>query len=113
MLRRGASPLGISVVQKRTQLAEHTVESAIFGVGRVAEETRSARDIAETVIAKVKSVHGEVESRVTLLPAQAEMSTAHVVDAFSKRVSELAAQSEVQALHIIGTVAQWLETDIH
>ena len=60
----------------------------------------------------MKSMHGEVQSRVALLVAQAEASTAHVVDVLSKRVSEVAAQSEVQASHIVGTVAQRLEKDI-
>ena len=45
-------------------------------IGRVAEETHCARGIAEAAIAKAKSIHGEVESRVVLLVVQAEASTA-------------------------------------
>ena len=38
-LRRSLSPLGISVVQRHAQLAEQVAESAMSGVGRVADET--------------------------------------------------------------------------
>ena len=112
VLRRAAPLLGVSVVQWRTQLVERIVESAMSGISHIVEETHCARDIAEAAIAEAKSVHGEVESRVALLAAQAEASTAHVVDALSKCVNEVVAQSEVQASHIIGTVSQRLEKDI-
>ena len=51
------------------------VESAMSGVGYVAEETRHVRNVAEAAIAEAKSVHGEIESRVALL---VEIGRAHV-----------------------------------
>ena len=66
------------------------------GVGCVAEETRCARGIAEVAIAKAKSVHNEIESKVSLLAAQAAASTTHITDALSKRVGKLAAEMEAK-----------------
>ena len=95
-------------MQRHAQLAERTAKSAMSGISHIAEETRCVQDIAEAAIAEAKFVHSEVDSRVAMLVAQAEATTANAVDAFSKRVSEVAVQSEVQALHIVGTVAQQL-----
>ena len=81
-------------------------------VGRIAEETRCARGIAEAAIAEAKSMHGEVESKLALLAAQAEASTAHIADALSKHVSKVAADTEAKASHAIGTIAQQLEKEI-
>ena len=66
------------------------------GVGRIAEETRRGRGIAEAAIAEAKSVHSEVESRVASLAAQGEASIAHIADALSKRVSKVAAETEAK-----------------
>ena len=46
-LRRSLSPLGLSVAQCRAQLAEQVAESAMSGVGCVADETQGAREVAE------------------------------------------------------------------
>ena len=75
-------------------------------VGRVAEETRHAHGIAEAAIAEAKSVHSEIESKVSSLVAQAAASIAHITDALSKCVGELAAETEAKALHTVGTIAQ-------
>ena len=75
------------------------------GVGIVTEETRQARGIIEAAIAKAKSVHDEVESRVASLVAQAEASSVHIADALSKRVGEVAVESEAKTSHSVGTVA--------
>ena len=81
------------------------------GVGRIAEETRQARGIVEVAIAEAKSVHGEVESRVASLVAQAEASTAHIADALSKCVSEGTVQNQAKMLRAVGAVAQQLEKE--
>ena len=88
---------------------EQTAESAMSGVGCVVEETRHVRDVAKTAIPKAKSVHGEIESRVALLTAQAEASTAQITGVLSERVQEVAAHSEVQASCIVDAVSQQLE----
>ena len=75
------------------------------GISHVTKEPRYARGIAEAVIAKAKSVHSEVESRVALLAVQAKASTAHIADALSKRVSKVTAQTEVKTSRAVGTIA--------
>ena len=70
------------------------------------EETHCVRGIAEAALAEVKSVHGEVESRVASLAAQAEASTAHIANALSKCVSEVAADREAKASCAVGTIVQ-------
>ena len=83
------SLLGVSVAQHRAQLAERTAESALSGVGQVAEEIRHALRVAEAAISEARSVHGEIESKVSSLEVQAATSTAHITDALSKCVGEV------------------------
>ena len=78
----------------------------ISAIGRVVEETHRAHGIAEAAIAEAKSVHGEVESRVASLVAQAKASTAHIIDALSKRMGEVAAETEAKTSRAVGTIAQ-------
>ena len=110
--QRALSPLGVSVAQRRAQLAERITESAMSRVGRVTEETRCARGIVEAAIAEAKSVHGEVESRVASLAAQAEASTVQVVGALCKHVKEMVPHSEAETSCVIGFVAQQLEKEV-
>ena len=63
-------------------------------VGRVADETRRAREVAEAAIAEARSVPGEVQSKVASLTARANTSTAHAVEVFSGCVQEVAEQSQ-------------------
>ena len=98
----------------------HTVPSKICGtnsrkhnvrVGRVAEETHRVCNVAKVAIAKAKSVHGAVESRVASLMAQAEASTVHIVGVLSECVQEVAAHLEEQASPVADVVSQQLEKD--
>ena len=103
--RRTASPLGVSVAQHCAQLAERPAESALSGIGQVAEEIRHACSVAEAAISEARSLHGEIESKVSSLEAQAATSTAHITDALSKCVGEVMAETEGKTSHIVGTVA--------
>ena len=76
------------------------------------EEIRHARSIVEAAISEARSVHGEIESKVSSLAAQAAMSTAHITDALSKCVGEVVAETEAKTSHVVGTVAQQLEKEI-
>ena len=67
------------------------------------------RGVAEATIAEARSVHGEVESRVILLAAQADASNTHIVGVLSQRVEEVAEHSDAQALCVAGEVSQQLE----
>ena len=87
-------------------------ELATYGIRRIVEQTRHARGVAEAAISEAMPVHGQVESKVASVTAQAEASTAHVVDALSKYVTEVAAHSAEQTLHVVGIVSQQLEKEI-
>ena len=80
--------------------------------GHVVEETSRVRGVAEAAIAKAKSVHDVVESKVALLVAHAEASTTHVLGVLSKRVEEIAAHSEAQTSRVAEVVTQQLEREI-
>ena len=95
--RRIASPIGVSVVQRRAQMAEQIAESAFSGVGQVADETRRARKVAEAAIAEARSVHGTVESRVAALSARADESTTHTVEVLMEQMRQTAAETEAKA----------------
>ena len=79
------------------------------GVSCGTEETYCVRDVTQAAIAEVKSVHGEVESKVASHVAQAEASTAHIVGVLSERVKEVVAHLEVQASHVVDVITQQLE----
>ena len=91
------------------QLAERVAESAMSGVGKVADEAGCVCGVAEATIAEARFVHGEVESRVALLAAQADASTAHIVDVLSQCVQEVAEHSDAQVSQVAGEVSQQLE----
>ena len=110
--RRIASPIGVSVVQRCTQMAEQIAESAFSGVGQVADETHHVRKVAEAAIAEARSVHGVVESRVAALSARADESTAHAMEVLSEQVQRTVVETEARALRTVGTVVQQLEKDI-
>ena len=93
-LQRTPSPLGVLVAQHQAQLAKHVAESAMSGVGQIADETRRVRGVAEAAIAEARSVHAEVESRVASLAAQADASTPHIIGVLSQCVQEVAEHSD-------------------
>ena len=95
--RRIASPIGVSVAQRRVQMAEQIAESAFSGVGQVADETRCAHEVAEAAIAEARSVHGTVENRVAELSARADESTTHAVEVLTEQVRQTAAETEAKA----------------
>ena len=111
-LRRSLSPLGLLVAQHHAQLVEQVAESAMSGVERMAVEMRHAREVAEAAIAEARSVHGEVQSKVALLMARANVSATHAVEVLSGRVQEGAEQSQVQMSHVAVAVAQQFEKEI-
>ena len=100
--QRTASPLGVAIAQRHAQLGERTAESTLSGVGQVAEEIRHACSIAEAAISEARSVHREIESKVSSLEAQATTSTTHITNALSKRVGEVMAETEAKTLHVVG-----------
>ena len=79
------------------------------GMGQIADEAGHVRRVAEVAIAEARSVHGEVESRVALLAAQADASIAHIVGVLSQRVQEVEEHSDAQASRIAGEVSHQLE----
>ena len=72
VLRRVVLPMDVSVARRRVQLATQTAESAMSGVGRVAEETQHARSVAEAAIAEVAAASSRMEQKVASIAAQVE-----------------------------------------
>ena len=66
------------------------------GVGRVADETLLTREVAKAMFAETKSVQGAVATMVASLSAQADATTAHVVEILTGRIQEVAAHSDAQ-----------------
>ena len=64
--------MGISVAKRRTQLAEQIVESAISGVGQVANEVRMARMEAAVAAAEAEIAKEKIQSQTALFSAQVE-----------------------------------------
>ena len=93
-------------------MAEQVAESALSGVGQVADATRRAREIVEAAIAEAKFVHSAVKSEVASLTAHADASTVHVVEVLSGRVQELAAHSDAQKSWVAEGVTRQLESEI-
>ena len=62
--RRTASPSKLSVAQQRARAAEEKAESAVSGVGMVADQTRYTQSVAEAAIAEARSVRDEVTSKL-------------------------------------------------
>ena len=107
--RRVLSPVGLSVAQRRAQLAEQTAATAASGVGRVAEETRRVRELVEATTAEARSVRGEVESHVAQLAAAAEANAARTEERVSAEVKRVADYSDAQASRVAADVTARLE----
>ena len=110
--RRVLSPVGLSVAQRRAQLAEQTAATAASGVGRVAEETRRVRELVEATTAEARSVRGEVESHVAQLAAAAEANAARTEERVSAEVKRVADYSDAQASRVAADVTARLENEI-
>ena len=66
----------------------------MFGVGRIKDETHHVRNVVEAAVAEARSVHGEIESKITLLAVQANASTVLIVGVLSQCVQEMAEHSD-------------------
>ena len=84
----------------------------MFGVGCIADETRHVRELVEATSAKARFAHGEVQSKVATLVAQADASASRTVEETTGCGREVAAYSDVQASCITAEVTQRLESEI-
>ena len=112
-LRRSPSPLGVSVARRRAQLAERVAESAISGVGQVADEVRKARIEAAAAAAEAVSAKGTIRSQAASFSAQAEASAAKAVEVMEGRVRQFAHESGVHTSRVAEEVTQRLEAEIN
>ena len=101
---RSPSPLGMSVAQRRVQLAAQSAATAVSGVGRVAEEMHRVRKMVEATSAEVKSVRGDVESRIATLASASEVSAAHVAAEVDAKVAKVAEYSDARMSHVAADV---------
>ena len=67
-------PYGMSVAQRRAQLAGQVTESAMSGVGRVADEVRTARLEAAAATAEAQSTKETLHTQTASFSAQAQAS---------------------------------------
>ena len=83
-LRRTVSPVGLSIVQCCSQLAERTLETAMFSIGHIAEATRQAHGVAKAAIAEATTMRSHVESRITALQEKVEFSMSRAIGEVSR-----------------------------
>ena len=81
----------------------------MFGVGRIADKTRRVRKLVEATNAEARSVHGEVESKVATMAAEADASAANAVEEIMGHAWEVVAYSDAQASRVAETITQQLE----
>ena len=113
-LRRSPSPLGVSVARRRAQLAERVAESAISGVGQVADEVRKARKLRRRRwLPKQESAKGTIRSQAASFSSQVEASAAKAVEVMEGRVQQLAHESGVHTSRVAEEVTQRLEAEIN
>ena len=110
--RRVVSPIGVSVAQRRAQMAEQIAETAISGVGCMEEEMRHTRSVAEAAIAEAAAVSSCMESNVVHVVVQTEAKTAQAVMALAERVRESVVETEASTSHTVRSVVQQLEREI-
>ena len=106
------SPSRLSIAQQRAQAAEEKAESAVSGVGVVADQTRYMRSVAEAAIAEARSVRDEVTSRIAEVAQCSDVSASNVTEVLTGKVQQVAAQFEAHTLHAVGQVAQQLEQEV-
>ena len=84
--RRTASPSQLSVAQQRVRAAEEKAESAVSGIGAVADQTRYARSVAEAAIAEARSVRDEVTSKIVEVAQRSDVSASNIAEVLTGQV---------------------------
>ena len=110
--RRSVSPLGVSVAQRRAQLAAQSAATAVSGVGHVEAETRRVRALVDASTAEARSVRSEVETRLASLATAAETSTARVAAELGEQVRSVAEYADAQTSRTAAELSQRLGTEI-
>ena len=100
------------VAQRRVQLAERTTESAMSGVGQVADAVRIARAEAATAAANAQSAIGTVQTLTMSLSAHTEEATAKAVSEMEARVQQVASYSDAETSQATATLQQQLESKL-
>ena len=106
--RRSPSPLGVSVAQRRAQLAAQSAATAVSGVGRIEAETHRVRELVEATSAEAKSVRGEVESRIADLAAASQASASQL----GEQVAKVAEYADAQASRVAADVTAQLGKEV-
>ena len=107
--RRTASPSKLSIAQQRARAAEEKAESAVSGVGMVADQTRYAWFVTEAAIAEVRSVRDEVTSKIAEVTQRSDVSASNVAEVLTGKFQQVAAHFEAHTSHAVGQVAQQLK----
>ena len=112
-LRQSPSPLGVSVVKRRAQLAERVTESAISRVGQVEDEVQKACIEAAAVAAEAESIKGTIRLQAASFFAHAEATAAKAMEVMERRVQKLVHESGVHTSRVTEEVTQRLEAEIN
>ena len=110
--RRSPSPLGVSVAQRRAQLAAQSAATAVSGVGRIEAETLRVRELVEATSAEAKSVRDEVESRIAELAAASQASASQLAGQMATQVTKVAEYTDAQASRVAADVNARLEKEV-
>ena len=88
-------------------MEEQIAETMISGVGRVEEEMRHTRSVAEAAIAEgAAAASSHMESNMAHVAVQTEAKTAQAVMALAERVCKSVVETEACMSHIVGSVVQ-------
>ena len=110
--RRSPSPLGVSVAQRRAQLAAQSAATAVSGVGRIEAETLRVRELVEATSAEAKSVRDEVESRIAEMAAASQASASQLAGQMATQVTKVAEYTDAQASRVAADVTARLEKEV-
>ena len=114
---RPISPLGISIAQRRAQLAANLAASAASGVGQVAASVDATRNVAETALATATATQDSIEETIREHVQQTRVETSQAVDDVVHRLateitaaaSGSVATSEAQTREIVQGLREELQ----
>ena len=94
--RRTISPSSLSVARQRALVAEQKAETAISGVEDVASQIEHARRVAEEAIASSRTVHADVEAKISDVASRSIASVSGVAADVEGKMREMAVHTEAQ-----------------
>lgn len=85
--RRSISPIGISIAQKRAELATNMAANAASGIGQVTASVDATHNIVETVLEMAIATQGSIEETIRAHIQQSLTETSQTVDDIVHRLA--------------------------